>query len=170
MANIFSFRRNDPPEENISISNMGTDVLIDILVLAASALAETNSQRQLAVWLAERDQRVGSGTVGFCIADMPWDAASFDADRDFMVRVTDAASKRTGWEKLSYHPNADHLMPMLGWFRKCFVRLKPEDINPNVLTQWLADMDEDDPVPNGFPRCARHGLYLSWLGCRICGK
>lgn len=168
MANIFSFRRDDPPEDHISISNIGTDVLLDILVLSASALAETDSQKRLTVWLAEHDQKVGSGTVGFCIADMPWDPETFAADKDFMVRVTDAASQRTGWVKLPYWPKADHLLPMLGWFRKCFVRLKAEDIDPAVLPQWLADMEEDDPVLNGFPKCRRHGICLSWLGCRVC--
>lgn len=170
MANIFSFRRNDPPDDQVSISDLGTEALLNVLLLAASALAETESQKRLAVWLAEHDCKTGRANLGFCIANMPWDAATFDEDKRFMVRVTDAASQRTGWEKLGYYPKAQHLMPMLGWFRKCFMRLKAEDTDPKYLEAWLANMDDDDPVLNGFPRCRRHGIYLTWLGCQICNN
>ena len=170
MANQFSFRRNDPPEDTVSISNRGTDALLNILLLAASELAETESQKRLTVWLAEHDQKVGSGVVGFCIANMPWDPATFEEDRHFMVRVADAASQKTGWEKLAYTPNLTHLMPMLGWFRKCFMRLKETDIDPNALRYWLEQMEEDDPARCGFPRCQQHGVYLTWLGCQICNS
>ncbi len=168
MANIFGIRRSDPPEDLVSIPDKGADALLDILVLAASALAETDAQRRLTVWLAEHDRNYGVGTVGFYLSDMPWDSDSFEEDRQFMVRVTDAASQKTGWEVLDYRPNADHLMPMLGWFRKGFVRLKTADINHGILSDWLSDMDDDDPVFHGFPRCKKHGVYLAWHGCRIC--
>ena len=170
MANIFGVRRTDPPEELINIPDRGAEALINILVLAASALAETDSQKRLAVWLAEHDRMLGIGDVGFYLADMPWDAESFEQDRQFMVRVTDAASQKTGWEALEYRPNADHLMPMLGWFRKSFVRLKPADVDLNALENWLDDMDDDDPVFHGFPRCQRHGVYLTWFGCHLCNS
>lgn len=170
MQNIFSFRRDDASEEQISISDLGTDVLLDVLVLAGSALAETESQKRLTVWLAEHDRKIGSGSVGFCIANMPWDAESFEDDRRFMVRVTDAASQKTGWQKLNYWPNAERLMPMLGWFRKCFMRLKPADIDPKYLTAWLSGLDDDDPTLAGFPKCEKHGALLTWCGCRICNR
>lgn len=170
MANIFGIRRSDPPEELVSISDRGAEALIDILVLAASALAETESQKRLTVWLSEHDRNYGVGSVGFYLAEMPWDSASFEEDRQFMVRVTDAASMKTGWDALDYRPNADHLMPMLGWFRKGFVRFRAADINPDALENWLCDMDDDDPVLNGFPRCKKHGTFLAWHGCRICNQ
>ena len=122
------------------------------------------------VWLAERDRKTGSGTLGFFIADMPWNAATFDEDRQFMVDVVDAASRRTGWEKLGIKPNEEHLRPMLGWFRKRFVRLKQADINPDILEGWLANMDDDEPALNGFPCCKEHGIYLTWIGCHICNN
>ena len=167
MAGIFSIRRNDPPEQQVSISDTGTNVLLTVLVLAGSSLAETDSQRRLIVWLAE--QKLNEGICsGFSLSDMPWDAASFDTDRQFMVRTADAASQKTGWQTLNYWPNANALMPMLGWFRKGFVRLKTADINHGILNDWLSDMDDDDPVFHGFPRCKKHGILLAWHGCRIC--
>jgi len=168
MAGIFSIRRNDPQEEQVSISDTGTNVLLTVLVLAGSALAETDSQRRLIVWLAE--QKLNEGVcAGFSLSDMPWDAESFEADRQFMVRTADAASQKTGWQTLNYWPNAKALMPMLGWFRKGFVRLKAADIDPARLTHWLSEQNEDDPVLNGFPRCKKHKAYLTWNGCIACG-
>ena len=169
MAAIFSIRRNDPPEERVSISDTGTNVLLTVLVLAGSALAETDSQRRLIVWLAE--QKLNEGICrGFSLSDVPWDAESFDADRQFMVRTTDAASQKTGWLTLNYWPNAKALMPMLGWFRKGFVRLRAADINPAVLPDWLAGQEDDDPVRCGFPRCKKHKTYLTWNGCIACQR
>ena len=170
MPNYFSIRRSDPPAEKISISDRGTDALMNILLLAASEIAETESQKRMTVWLAEHDRKRGRGTMGFCIAEMPWAAESFAADKRFLVAVTDAASQQTGWEKLDYRPNSDALMPMLRWFRKAFFRLQPADVNPHALEGWLADMEPDDPVLNGYPRCPRHGIYLSWCGCQICNS
>lgn len=167
MAGIFSIRRSDPAEEQISISDTGTNVLLTVLVLAGSALAETDSQRRLIVWLAE--QKLNEGVCcGFSLSEMPWDAESFEADRQFMVRTADAASQRTGWQSLNYWPNAKALMPMLGWFRKGFVRLRAADINAAALPHWLDEMDGDDPVLNGFPRCKKHRTYLTWNGCIAC--
>lgn len=168
MADIFCVRRSDPDEQKISIPDRGTEVLISVLTLACSALAETDSQRRFAVWLAEHDRRLGTGFIGFALAEMPWDADSFEADRDFMVRAVDAASMRTGWEKLPYLPNELQLRPILGWFHKQFLRLKITDIDPYALGDWLDDMEPDDPARNGFPKCAAHGIYKSFLGCRIC--
>ena len=169
MAGIFSIRRSDSAEEQISISDTGTNVLLTVLVLAGSALAETDSQRRLIVWLAE--QKLNEGVCsGFSLSEMPWDAESFEADRQFMVRTADAASQRTGWQSLNYWPNAKALMPMLGWFRKGFVRLRAADINAAALPHWLDEMDGDDPVLNGFPRCKKHRTYLTWNGCAVCSN
>ena len=170
MAAIFSIRRNDPEDDKISISDTGTCVLLTVLILAGSALAETDSQRRLIVWLSERSTNSSGGNAGFCIAEMPWEPASFEADKQFLVRTADAASQKTGWQSLNYWPNAKALMPMLGWFRKGFVRLRAADIEPDVLTRWLADMEPDDPVLNGYPRCKKHRTYLTWNGCAVCSN
>ena len=168
MSNRFSVRRNDPPEEQITVSDLGTDVLISVLVLAGSALAETDSQKCLTVWIAEHDRKIGAGFIGFSISEMPWEPETFDADRQFMVRVCDAASKHTGWNTLAVLPRESELFPILGWFRKRFVRLKPEDIDPYARGDWEDDMEPDDPVLCGFPRCEKHGALLTCLGCQVC--
>lgn len=167
--NVFGVRRTDPDEEKITVSDIGAETLLHTLVLAGTALAKTDSQRLLTVWLAEHDHRAGVGGVGFYLADMPWDMTRFETDREFMVDVVDAASKQTGWENLPLPPNAERLMPMLGWLRKRFVRLRPDQVSETALALWQDGMDDDDPALNGFPKCEKHGVYLTWLGCRVCG-
>lgn len=168
MANIFSVRQNDPPEEKITVSDAGTDALIAVLSLAGSQLAVSDNQKQLIVWLSEHDRRLGAGFLGFCIADMPWSPETFMQDRNFMVRVVDAASEELGWDTLASKPDAMQLRPILGWFRKRFVRFQAEDIAPQSRAEWFEDMEDDDPVRCGFPRCPRHGTLLSYLGCQVC--
>ncbi len=168
MPNIFSVRQSDPPEEQIKISDAGTDALIAALVLAGSQLAVSDHQKQLIVWLAEHDRRLGTGFLGFCIADMPWSPDTFPQDRAFMVRVVDAASEERGWETLGIQPDAMQLRPILGWFRKRFVRFQAEDIAPHARDDWFDDMEDDDPVRTGFPQCEKHHAFLSYLGCQVC--
>lgn len=168
MANIFCVRQEDPPEEKITVSDAGTDALIAALTLAGSQLAVSDNQKQLIVWLAEHDRRLGAGFLGFALAEMPWSADTFQQDKNFMVRVVDAASEELGWETLAARPDAVQLRPILGWFRKRFVRFQAEDIAPLSRTDWFEDMDEDDPVKNGFPTCPRHGTLLTYLGCQVC--
>ncbi|MCQ2416500.1 MAG: hypothetical protein MJ071_01655 [Oscillospiraceae bacterium] len=168
MANYFSIRRSDSEDETVSISDQGTNVLISVLLLAGTHLAETDSQKRLIVWLAEHDRKIGSGMIGFCLAEMPWNAETFETDRQFMVRVVDAASRKTDWDKLNYVPNEPNLRPILGWFRKGFSRLRKEDVNENVLAVWLDNLDEEDPGFCEFPKCRRHGIFETWVGCQIC--
>ncbi|WP_411906880.1 hypothetical protein [Rhizobium mayense] len=57
-----------------------TDVFMEVLAIAASALAQARSEQAFASWIASRDQAVlGLGAVGFDIAEMPWHVATFVA-------------------------------------------------------------------------------------------
>lgn len=168
MANVFCVRQSDAPDEKITVDDRGTDILISVLALAGSALAETDSEKRLIVWISEHDRKIGAGFIGFALAEMPWNPETFDSDRAFMVRVCDAASKHTGWDTLSVLPKESELFPILGWFRKRFVRLKAEDIDRYARTDWEEDMEPDDPVLCGFPRCPHHGTLLTCLGCQVC--
>jgi len=52
--------------EPISMSNGLTSVFIEVLVISGSILANTDREKELIIWLAQRDQSVvGIGTVGF---------------------------------------------------------------------------------------------------------
>ncbi|WP_235332709.1 hypothetical protein [Paenibacillus polymyxa] len=104
MANTISLPKqlNDVVEP-IGMSNGLTSVFIEVLVISGSVLAKTNREKELIIWLAQRDQSVvGIGAVGFDIDEMPWTIDSFESEKDFILDTISNAADGLGWEKLSY--------------------------------------------------------------------
>lgn len=166
MSNIISLN-----SDTLSMSNGLTDVFIDVLTLAGSRLAETVDEKRLIVWLAEKDQsKVGMGTVGFDIREMPWSINRFEESRRFMMKTIELAENRTDWDKLDYAPNEELLFPMLNKFSGMLSKLSAKDIIQNALLEWLDAADKDDPVLLGFPKCGKHGTLLSCYGCHLCNN
>lgn len=117
MGNIICFNKNTPIDDCICMSNMATDVFINVLSLSGSILAETVEEKQLIVWLSEKDQKfVGLGTVGFDIVEMPWKKETFSNDKIFLLNVIKSAESKLGWEKLDYIP--EFILPNLQKFRE----------------------------------------------------
>lgn len=153
------------------MSNGLTAVFIDVLVLSGSRLARTEQEKRLTIWLAEKDQsKVGVGTVGFDLMDMPWDRGTFEADRSFLRRAIAAAKERLGWGSLDYAPNEELLFPCLEQFDRLLSWMDPAEIRQNILSEWLAAAEASDPVLCGFPTCPRHQTLLTVFGCHVCNN
>lgn len=166
MSNIITLN-----SDAISMSNGLTDVFINVLVLSGSRLAKNVDEKRLIVWLAEKDQsKVGMGTVGFDIREMPWSIDRFEENRSFLLEVIGRAKDKTDWSKLDYSPNEKLLFPVLNGFSEMLSRLSVKDVAPDALSEWTADADPDDPILCGFPKCAKHGVLLSCFGCQICNN
>ncbi len=115
MANTISLPKqlNDVVEP-IGMSNGLTSVFIEVLVISGSVLAKTNREKELIIWLAQRDQSVvGIGTVGFDIDEMPWTIDSFESEKDFILDTISNAADGLGWEKLSYKLRQDWVVNCL---------------------------------------------------------
>lgn len=153
------------------MSNGLTDVFINVLVLSGSRLAKTDGEKRLIVWLAERDQsRVGMGTVGFELGEMPWNAGQFDGCKAFLLNTIRGAEHRLGWETLDYSPNEEMIFPVLKKFYELVYSFWAEDIKPGGLEEWLSAAEDYDPVRRGFPKCEKHGVLLSCFGCQVCNN
>ena len=115
-----TIRRNDeePLDQWLTMSNQGTDCFLELLLLAASALEQTPSQRGLVAFLEERREvnRIAPGTADFDVEEMPWEKDSVREDALFLLRVTEAAERRSGWEKLGYTPEEQIVFPWLDRF------------------------------------------------------
>lgn len=158
-------------QDCIHMSNGLTDVFFNVLVLSGSALARSDSEKRLVVWLAEHDQsRVGLGTVSFDLPEMPWETDTFERDKAFLRRTVAAARNRLGWEKLDYHPNEELLFPCLDRFVELVSGMDAGKIQPEHLRAWLAESSAADPVKRGFPLCPKHQTLLSVFGCHICNN
>ncbi|WP_368517001.1 hypothetical protein [Rhizobium sp.] len=142
-----------------------TDVFMEVLAIAGSALAQTRSEQAFASWIASRDQAVlGLGAVGFDIAEMPWHVATFAEDRNFLIRAITAAESKVSWEKLGYEPKEDWLMPCLMRLRMLVSVFGSHDIRASG-TAIHSTFSE-----SALSRCETHGIIMHADGCPVCNR
>lgn len=174
MGNIISFDGTvSINDDSLSMSNGLTDVLIDYLLISGSELAVSESEKRMIAFLAEKQQTIiGMGTVGFDIIEMPWQVDSFNEDKVFLLKVIDYARilsfRKSVWDKLGYEPGREHIDYALNGFGVLIKRMTVNDIDYNNLQEWLADREQNDPVHCGYPKCPKHGVIRSFLGCKLC--
>lgn len=159
-------------DKDLQMSNGLTDVFINVLVLSGSRVAVSDSEKRFVVWLAERDQsRVGGGTVGFEISEMPWSVSDFAECKAFLLNTVKFAEQRLGWEALDYPPNENMLFPVLRKFGEMITEFSAKEINPTGYEEWLAaSSGEYDPMQKGYPKCEKHSVLLSCFGCQVCNN
>jgi hypothetical protein len=93
-------------------------VFISVLSLNASHLASTETEIDLAIWLASCDQVVvESKVVSFDISEMTWSADSFEADKMFLLRVIELSMSKHYWNMLDYAPHEQWTEDLLARFR-----------------------------------------------------
>ena len=171
MANSFGATSKTPSHERLRMSNSLTSVFIDVLALSGVQIAGTDVKKRLIVWLSEKDQsKVGAGTVGFNLCDMPWDLQTFETDKNFLLQSITDAKRRVGWQRLGYTPAEELLFPCLDKFSVLLSELKSTNVRPEILVDWLAEAEGSDPVLCGFPICPKHDTLLTVFGCHICNN
>ncbi len=170
VANIIRFNNDTSADDWLSMSNGLTDVFISAILLSGSEMAQTEDEKQLIVWLSEKDQTIGMGTVGFDIVEIPWNKNRFEEEKRFLIKVIESAEQKSGWQKLDYVPNEKLIIPSLNKFKEYIVRMTEDYVNENKLIEWLKAAESDDPVNCGFPRCKKHNTLLTFLGCQICNS
>ncbi|AKQ68300.1 hypothetical protein A176_005212 [Myxococcus hansupus] len=161
MGNVVTSRL-EPGAPDLRMSNGLTAVFFDVLSLAASRHARTPWELRLAQWLVEHDaERSGLGVVGFDVSELGWTLESFEAQRNFLLQLIDAALAREGWERLPFQPLESSLFPVLTQFRERVASLPRQDI----CVEESAWIPEDPPACG---RCEVHQVYLHALGCILC--
>ena len=118
MSNTIRLNDEAPLDQWLTMSNRATDCFLELLLLAASTLEQTPTQRALIGFLADQREvnQIAPGTVGFDVEEMPWEKASIREDALFLLRVAEAAKLRSGWEKLGYMPEEQIVFPWLDRF------------------------------------------------------
>ena len=153
-----------PDLKIISISNGSTSVFVAVFILAASALATSDRQRQYAAWMASHDQNLfGIGTVSFDLSELPWFDETFAEDRAFVLQVVAAAKARTGWERLEYAPLEIWLQPCLDQFRNLIEAFVIEHACENESKVWRYGSKPDQLI-----LCPVHHVYQHAHGCVLC--
>lgn len=135
-------------------------VIVSTLLLAGSDLAKTKWEIDFVRFVAGLDQGVvGSGMVGFDLADIAWTRDGFEEERSFVLRTLAAARRRHRWGLLGYDPPfADAQLAELAtlverWTVDCIGEPHPWDI-------WLA--------ADRVEKCAEHDVIMNAEGCAIC--
>ncbi|MET7640488.1 hypothetical protein [Streptomyces sp. NPDC005438] len=152
---------------SLELSNGGTEVFVEVLVLAVSDLAEDEWDHRFAALLTWQDQNVrGRGAVGFDLRDIAWGSTPAECTRakDFVLRSVDLALTGHRWDELGYDPPfvRDHLRR----FRSMVASFTPTP----------ADGPGDgfpSPEERAATSCVRHRV-LSALphqgGCLLCAS
>jgi hypothetical protein len=159
VANRFTAVGSAPDDTGLRLSNGGTDVLFDVLTLAGCALAETAWEYHLVLHFAD-GHRIGRGTSGFDLSELPW-TAGWAAEKAFFLRMIDTALDRHGWERLQYDPPL--AAASLAAYRALVSQFTPV---PAPFPDW-GDW-RIAPRPELLTRCPAHDLYQGELGCRRC--
>ncbi|WP_406189764.1 hypothetical protein OH791_25375 [Streptomyces anulatus] len=149
----------------LEMTNGGTAVFVDVLMLAVSALAHDPWDFRFAALLTLQDQNVmGRGVVGFDLADLDWGDTPQEraAAKSFLLRVLDLALSRHRWEELSYEPPRAE-----GYLR--MYRSMVEEFDPATAKAGAHVL----PGPQDAARasCVRHrvlGALPFWEACVFC--
>lgn len=160
MGNVFG-------DGDLYMSNGGTKVFVEVLMLAVSASASREWEFRFAALIAAQDQAVfGRGAVGFDLEDLDRGDTSAEhaRNKDFVLDTVDLALGRRRWDELGYDP------PFARDYLRRFRRLV-EGFDPSTAV----------PRSRGFPAtedvvavsCARHRVLspLSYYkACVFCGR
>ncbi|MEV6472108.1 hypothetical protein [Streptomyces sp. NPDC051657] len=150
---------------HLEMSNGGTAVFVDVLMLAVSALAREPWHFRFAALLTLQDQSVmGRGAVGFDLAELDWgDTPQEGAEaKSFLLRVLDLALTRHRWEELTYEP------PYAEKYLRTY-RAMVEAVAPMTAR---ADAEVlPGPQDAALASCVRHRVLDAlpyWSGCVFC--
>jgi hypothetical protein len=150
-------------DRDLYMSSGGTDIFVEVMMLAVSALASREWDLRFAALIALQDQNVmGRGVVGFRLEGLDWGdkAAEQVVNKSFVLDAVDLALGHHRWDDLGYDPPfaQDHLRRF---------RQMVEMFDPSTA---VADPRES-PSLDGLVAdcCVRHRVLspLPWYGTGV---
>ncbi|MFD6974919.1 hypothetical protein [Streptomyces sp. NPDC059979] len=150
---------------HLEMTNGGTAVFVDVLMLAVSALAHAPWDFRFAALLTLQDQNVmGRGVVGFGLAELEWGNTPQEraAAKGFLLRVLDLALSRHRWEELTYEP------PRVEGYLRTY-RSMVEEFDPESAKTGTTVLPGPDEA--AMASCVRHRVLDAlpfWEACVFC--
>ncbi|WP_431043464.1 hypothetical protein ACQUSR_17250 [Streptomyces sp. P1-3] len=147
------------------MSNGGTSVFVDVLMLAVSDLAHDAWDYRFAALLTLQDQNVmGRGAVGFDLEDIEWGQTPSEQTqaKNFVIRAIDLAMRRHRWDELRYEPPFAH-----DYLRQFRAMVKSFD----TATAGRHDGVFPSSAEAARASCVRHRILSAlpyWEGCLFC--
>ena len=129
MGNTICVKEDSPAEQRLSMSNQGTKVFLDLLILAADTMEKTPAQETLVSFLKDRREinRIAPGTAGFDLDELPWKEASFAEDVKFLFLLAKTAKLDKCFGRLPYEAEKTIVLPWLEQFAEMTASMIPED-------------------------------------------
>ncbi|MEU6294219.1 hypothetical protein [Streptomyces erythrochromogenes] len=166
-----TFRGSDG--RHLEMTNGGTAVFVDVLVLAVSTLACDPWDFRFAALLTLQDQNVmGRGVVGFDLAELDWGDTPQEraAAKDFLLRVLDLALTRHRWDELTYEP--PRAEGYVRTYRAMVEAFDPETAGaPTVVYMRAGRGGLPGPDEAAMASCTAHRVLDAlpfWEGCVFC--
>ncbi|KIZ15797.1 hypothetical protein [Streptomyces natalensis] len=150
---------------SLSMSNGGTSVFVEVLMLAVTDLAGRPWDYRFATLLTLQDQSImGRGAVGFDLEDIDWGRSRQQQAeaKDFVLRVIDLALRRHRWDELRYDP--PFAQDYLHEFRDMV-----DAFDPAIAERHSGTFPSADEAASAS--CVRHRVLSSlphWEGCVFC--
>ena len=85
-----------------------------------------------------------------------------------MLQVLDGVKEKIGWETLNYEPNEKTIFDRINSLQDMFHSIHINDINEDLTDQWLEEAENCELISEGYPKCKKHGIYMSVWGCLAC--
>ena len=126
MSNVIRLNEHAPTQNWLSMSNQGTDLFLELLILAGESVEKTPSQKNLLSFLSvQRDiNNIAPGTAGFDIEEMPWNESSLFEDANFLIEVAEIAKQPNTWKKVGFKPDEVIISSWLNLFEKMIKEMK----------------------------------------------
>jgi hypothetical protein len=140
-----------------------TGVVISLLALSGSALANSEREKDLIVWLASHDQAIfGRGVVGFDLSEIPWTIEQFGEEKNFLLNVIERAKSKQDWARLTYEPREDWVINSLDKLYQMIAHFGEKDIDVQAALSWQAERPTERIV------CPKHNVLEHSYGCVVC--
>ncbi|MER5889429.1 hypothetical protein ABT160_36870 [Streptomyces sp. NPDC001941] len=155
------------PGDGLDLTNGATEVFVEVMMLAVSALAREPFQYRFAALLAAQDQNmVGRGCVGFDLDEVAWGTTAEERAgvRDFILSTVDLAAREHRWDELGYEP--PHAQGYLRRFRHMVEAFDPARAE-------RAPGRGAAPDDDALAMCVRHRVLAlaEWHGyCAFCTR
>lgn len=146
MSNIIGCNEATPKNERIVMSNQGTDCFLDLLICAADAFEQTESQKKLISFLKDKKDLNGlaPGTAGFDLDELPWQKESMKDDRIFLLSMASEAQNESTFKKLPYAVNGEIVIPWLKQFAVLVRQLTACRVTSEATAKTLSHINERD--------------------------
>lgn len=156
-------------KEMVNFANWLTKPLYCGLLIEGSLLAQSNWEKRMMVYLAEKNQKlVGLGIVGINLSELEWEASTFNKQKEFLTKTVKSSIRNQSYNKYHFKLDVELAEQKLNEILELIENLKFEDTSDVKFSYFFEPPDLIDQI------CGKHKTYLNYFDvpnidkCLIC--